>query len=87
MHVCTMANARATIGGPLRSALLFRTSCSAATFQSLTTVAHAEVAHTSAATKVATEGNVTGRGRREVYVWRRGGGVSLHSEILLSSVL
>src|SRR2546422_144192 len=26
MHVCTMANARATIGGPLRSALLFRTS-------------------------------------------------------------
>src|SRR5206468_1844437 len=26
-------------------------------------------------------------GRREVYVWRRGGGVSLHSEILLSSVL
>ncbi len=87
MQVCAIASARATIGGPFRSALLFRTSCSAAAFQSLTTVAHAEVAHTSAATKVVTKGDVTGRGRREVYVWRRGGGVSLHSEILLSSVL
>jgi len=34
--------------------LLSRTSARAAAFQSLTTVAHAEVAHTNAATKVVT---------------------------------
>jgi len=48
-----MASARATIGGPFRSDLLKRTSARAAAFQSLTTVAHAEVAHTSVAIKVA----------------------------------
>src|SRR5881628_1036398 len=52
MHVCAMASARATIGGPLRSDRLKRTSARAAAFQSLTTVAQADVAHTSAATKV-----------------------------------
>src|SRR5438093_11473512 len=54
MHVCAMASARATIGGPLRNDLLSRPSARAAAFQSLTTVAHAEVAHTNAATKVVT---------------------------------
>src|SRR5919108_2528082 len=46
MHVCAIASARATIGGPLRKALLARTSARAAAFQSLTTVARAGVAHT-----------------------------------------
>src|SRR5256885_6946753 len=36
MHVWAIASARATIGGPLRSALLRRTSARAAAFQSLT---------------------------------------------------
>src|SRR5215470_13219115 len=54
MHVCAIANARATIGGPFRSDLLTRTSARAAAFQSVTTVAHAELAHTSVATKVVT---------------------------------
>jgi len=52
MHVCAIASARATIGGPLRSDLLRRTSARAAAFQSLTTVAHAEAAQTNTAAKV-----------------------------------
>ena len=43
MHVWAIASARATIGGPFRNARLRRTSASAAAFQSLTTVACAEV--------------------------------------------
>jgi len=54
MHVWAIASARATIGGPLRSALLRRTSARAAAFQSLTTVAEADVAHPSTATKAVT---------------------------------
>src|SRR5438034_11547643 len=54
MHVCAIASARATIGGPLRRDLLKRTSMRATSFQSLTTVAHAEVTETSTATKVVT---------------------------------
>ena len=46
MHVWAIASARATIGGPLRSARLRRTSASAAAFQSLTTVACTEVSNT-----------------------------------------
>src|SRR5262245_13079641 len=63
MHVCAIARARATIGGPLRNDLLKRTSAKAAAFQSLTTVAHEEVAHRSTVTSVAraiTRGNRTG---------------------------
>src|SRR6266446_1967779 len=52
--VRSFAGRRATIGGPLRSALLRRTSARAAAFQSLTTVAEADVAHPSAATKIVT---------------------------------
>src|SRR5262245_10234908 len=52
MHVCAMASARATIGGPLRSDLLARTSARAAAFQSLTTLADAEVAHKTGATNI-----------------------------------
>src|ERR671925_2143469 len=39
MHVCAIASARATTGGPLRNDRLRRTSARAAAFQSLTTVA------------------------------------------------
>src|SRR5207247_916036 len=54
MHVWAIASARATIGGPLRSDLLRRTSARADVFQSLTTVAEADVAHPSTATKAVT---------------------------------
>src|SRR5206468_12899644 len=54
MHVCAMASARATIGGPLRNDLLSRTSARAAAFQSLTTVAQAEAAQTKTPAKVVT---------------------------------
>src|SRR5215510_7672195 len=63
MHVCVIARARATIGGPLRSDRLKRTSARAAAFQSLTTVACEEVAHRTTVTSVAraiTSGNRTG---------------------------
>src|SRR5262245_56248181 len=53
MHVCAIARARATIGGPLRNDRLKRTSARAAAFQSLTTVACAEVAHRRAGRSVA----------------------------------
>src|ERR1041384_3998680 len=53
MHVWAIARARATTGGPLRNALLKRTSARAAPFQSLTTVADADAAHTSAVTSMA----------------------------------
>src|SRR6267142_4756620 len=52
MHVWAIASARATIGGPFRSARLRRTSASAAAFQSLTTVACAEIAHTKVTASV-----------------------------------
>src|SRR5262249_15287222 len=61
IHVCAIARARATIGGPLRSALLRRTSSRAVALQSVTTVAQAEVAHTSAATKVVAHTSIRGR--------------------------
>src|SRR5438046_9300032 len=54
MHLWAIPSARATLGGPLRSALLRRTSARAAVFQSLTTVAEADVAHPSTATKAVT---------------------------------
>src|SRR5438552_11817994 len=54
MHVWAIASARATIGGPLRSDLLRRTSARADVFQSLTKVAEADVAHPSTATKAVT---------------------------------
>src|SRR3989442_11677886 len=54
MHVCAIASARATIGGPLRNDLLKRTSARVAAFQSLTTVARAEVAQRSAGTSATT---------------------------------
>jgi len=54
MHVCAMASARATIGGPLRNDLLSRTSASVAAFQSATTVAQAEAAQTKTPAKVVT---------------------------------
>src|SRR5215470_19429792 len=38
MHVCAIASARATTGGPFRNDLLKRTSARAAAFQSLTTL-------------------------------------------------
>src|SRR5262245_20220489 len=63
MHVCAIASARATIGGPLRNDRLKRTSARAAAFQSLTTVAHEEVAHKSIVTSAAraiTRGNRIG---------------------------
>src|SRR5258708_29228687 len=44
MQVCAIASARATIGGPLRRALLRRTSASAALVHSLTAVAEAALA-------------------------------------------
>src|SRR5262245_50863691 len=53
MHVCAIARARATIGGPLRNDRLKRTSARVAAFQSLTTVAHEEVAHRRTVTSVA----------------------------------
>ena len=53
-HVCAMASARATIGGPLRNDLLSRTSASVAAFQSATTVAQAEAAQTKTPAKVVT---------------------------------
>src|SRR5262249_11974665 len=62
-HVCAIARARATIGGPLRNDRLKRTSARAAAFQSLTTVAREEVAHRSTVTSVARailRGNRTG---------------------------
>src|SRR5712691_11899507 len=55
MHVCAIASARATIGGPLRRDLLKRTSVRATAFQPLTTVAHAEVTETSTETSTATK--------------------------------
>src|SRR5262249_37235693 len=61
MHVRAIARARATIGGPLRNARLKRTSARAAAFQSVTTVARAEVAHRGAVTSVA---RATMRGSR-----------------------
>src|SRR6267378_3719669 len=56
MQVCAIASARATIGGPLRRALLRRTSASAALFQSLTAVAEAALASSTPATNVAAAG-------------------------------
>src|SRR5262249_50429856 len=54
MQVWAIASARATIGGPLRSDRLRRTSARAAAFQSATTVADADAAQTDTATKVVT---------------------------------
>src|SRR5262249_33127012 len=54
MHVWAIASARATIGGPLRSDLLRRTSARAAAFQSATTVADADAAQTDTVTKLIT---------------------------------
>src|SRR4030095_14288671 len=54
IHVWAIASARATIGGPFRRDRLRRTSASAAAFQSLTTVADAEVTHTKVVKSVAT---------------------------------
>src|SRR5439155_9542203 len=56
IQVCAIASARATIGGPLRRALLRRTSANAALFQSLTTVAEAALATSIDATNVAATG-------------------------------
>src|SRR5262249_36176976 len=53
MHVCAIARARATIGGPLRNDRLKRTSGRAAAFQSLPTVAREEVGHRRTVTSVA----------------------------------
>src|SRR5262245_11051116 len=52
MHVWAIASARATIGGPFRSDRLRRTSASTAAFQSLTTVASAEVWHRKVVARV-----------------------------------
>src|SRR5262245_45933038 len=62
MHVCAIARARATIGGPLRNDRLKRTSARAAAFQSLTTVAREEVADRRTVTSVA---RATMRGNRK----------------------
>src|SRR5215467_2339596 len=73
MHVCAIARARATIGGPLRNDRLKRTSARAVAFQSLTTVAREEVAHSRIVASVARaimRGNRTGPSNR---AWDRYG--------------